>query len=71
MTDELLKIVESQQMKIDALEYLMTKIDLEPILEDLNYFISTYGKNPMLQNHRDVLIKTWEDINAPHKWEQD
>jgi hypothetical protein len=50
MTEELLKIVEKQQLQIDALEYLSV--------------------NPVLESHRDTLIKVWEKVSQPHKWEE-
>ena len=69
MSEALIKLVEKQQLQIDALEYLMTKISLEPVIEDLDYFISRLRVNPVLESHRAVLIEMWEKINIPQKWE--
>ena len=66
-----MKIVEEQQRKIDALEYLITKINLEPVINDLDYFIGYLSPNESLESHRSTLIEVWEKLNTPHKWEEE
>jgi len=60
-----------QGLQIEALEYLISKVELEPVIESLDYCISTYGDHPILESHRRVLIECWEKVNQPYKWDQD
>ena len=59
-----------QGQQIEALEYLIRKVELEPVINDLDYCIATYGKNPILESHRRVLVECWEKVNQPYKWDQ-
>ncbi len=60
-----------QGQQIEALEYLIRKVELEPVINDLDYCIATYGKNPTLESHRRVLVECWEKVNQPYKWDQE
>lgn len=71
MNNPLIKKIEEQQIKIDALEYLITKINLDPIINDLDYFINRFKEHATLKEHRATLIEVWEKINIPYKWEEE
>ena len=58
-------------VKSEALEFLIRKVELEPVIEDLDYCIAKYGKNPTLESHRRVLVECWEKVNQPYKWDQE
>jgi hypothetical protein len=60
-----------QGQQIEALEFLIRKVELEPVIEDLDYCIAKYGKNPTLESHRRVLVECWEKVNQPYKSDQE
>ena len=64
------KLAIKQGLQIEALDYLVNNIDLERVIDNLDYAITKYGANPTLESHKKCLVESWERVYHPSKWEQ-
>ena len=58
--------------KVEALEYFIEYSgDMERVIGNIDYAIEAYGKNPVLESHKEILIDVWEKQNEGFKWGSD